>query len=643
MNRALELRQLPFLRGSRALHGLAIGLVLLYLWPYWVLGQDAHLRIHDQLDSVFLSLKVLAESGQLFAHPDEVIPLIGDGVLRASYPSPFFVVVWFFKLFGAFQGFVVNQLVIRLLAYWGMYRLLTQHFMKAENERLPAALAALLFACLPHYSLFGLSIAGQPLFFSALLNIRDRVDRGLDWFLCALFPAYSLLPLGGIFVLAAGALLCFADLMIRHPARWRVFSVLALTAVAVAVVEYQSLMVLTGLASGFQSHRVEFKIALPTSVMATVWENFRYGQYHAPSLEPRLMLPMVSVAVVYWGPWRGVADSARQRAAWGLTAICVALLATLLLAGKALPPAVLGMLVVLLALSALGVGLLALGTGVPRPTQLLFWALGATASISVWYGVWPVLWEMLLHWVPQAPYVNLSRFHYLHPFTWGVMFAAVLCLAWTRASRFGRTLVLALFAVQALFVWQQAEARQTQRSGDPSFRAFFASELFDEIKQRMVFSESSYAVISLGLDPAVAAYNGLRTLDGYLATYPLRYKREFRQIIAAELERSPRYREYFDDWGSRFFLTAQSLERPYGSPYLLRQVVDAQQTRVADLRMDTEAFRALGGRFLISAVPVDNAAELGLALVSVHENTDAAWQLHLYRLSSRSTLQNPAP
>lgn len=635
MINAAHSRQLSAPAASLPLHAAAIGLICLYLWPYWVLGQDAHLRVHDQLDSVFISLKVLAESDLLFAHPDTVIPAIGDGILRASYPSPFFAVVWFFKLFGAFQGFVANQLVIRLLAYWGMYRLLTQHVMKTEEERVPAALAALLFACLPHYSLFGLSIAGQPLFFSALLNIRSRIDSRLDWLICGIFPAYSLLPLGGIFVLAAGGLLFLIDLASRHPARWRLLSVLLLTALMAMVVEYQALMILTGLANGFQSHRVEFSTVHSASAMSAAWENFRYGQYHAPSAHQRLILPMAAIAIAAWGPWRGPSNTVRQQSAKGLAALCLILLGALLLVNKILPPTTLGALVVLLAISALALGFVTQGTNSPMPAQLLFWSIGVTAAISVWYGLSPMLWDSISQRAPGIPYVNLSRFHYMHPLAWAMVFAAVLCLAWSHAPRLGRTLAVLLFVLQALLVLQQAEAHQAKRSGDPTFRAFFAPDLFDEIKQRMGPGDSSSAVISLGLDPAVATYNGLHTLDGYLANYPLRYKRAFRQVISAELERNVRYREYFDHWGSRFFLTTQEIGRPKGAPYLPRSLVDQRQLRVTDLRLDTEAFRALGGRYLISAVPINNAEDLGLTQVSVHERADAAWRLHLYRLSSK--------
>lgn len=624
---------------SLALHVTAIGFICLYLWPYWVHGDEAHLRVHDQLDSMFISLKVIAQSNMLFAAPDAVIPDIGNGILRASYPSPFFVVIWFFKLFGAFQGFVANQLVIRLIAYWGMYRLLTKHVMKAKEEQIPAALAALLFACLPYYSLFGLSIAGQPLLFSALLNIRARNGSLLDWSICGIFPTYSLLPLGGVFVLAAGGSLFFVDLVRRHLGRWRLFAALSLTSLVALAVEYQTLMVLMGLVNGFQSHRVEFNIVPSTSVMAEAWNNFRYGQYHAPSVHDGLILPVATIALIAWGPWRGKVNTPNHRNAKTLAAICVILLIAMLLGSQTLSPSVLGALVGLLAASSMALGFVTRGTNSPLPAKLLFWSLGITASISVWYGLSPLLWKSISSWAPGVPYVNLSRFHYLHPFTWGIVLAAVLCLAWSHTPRLGRPLAAVLFLLQAALVLNQAEYRQAQHSSDPSFHAFFAPDLFDEIKQRMEPNDPLNAVISLGLDPAIATYNGLHTLDGYLGNYPLQYKHAFRQIIAAELARDAHYKQYFDDWGNRFFLTTQEIA-PWnsGAPYMFRSLVDHRELRVKDLRLNTKSLHELGARYLISAVPIDNAKDLGLTQVSVHERAHSAWRLHLYRLTSAPSL-----
>lgn len=43
----------------------AFSVILLYVLPLYILNEDAHIRVHDNLDSNIAWYKVLAESGQL--------------------------------------------------------------------------------------------------------------------------------------------------------------------------------------------------------------------------------------------------------------------------------------------------------------------------------------------------------------------------------------------------------------------------------------------------------------------------------------------------------------------------------------------------------------------------------------------------
>lgn len=60
-------------------------------------------------------------------------------------------------------------------------------------------------------------------------------------------------------------------------------------------------------------------------------------------------------------------------------------------------------------------------------------------------------------------------------------------------------------------------------------------------------------VISVGLDPMVAVYNGIKTIDGYHNLYPLDYKKKFRKIIEIELDNFPKFKDYYDNYGSRVY------------------------------------------------------------------------------------------
>jgi len=641
----------------RALHGLAwprqglhlvaVALVVLYLWPYWLLGQDAHVLVHDQLDSVFISLKILAESGLMFAHPDTPVPAMGIDVPRAAYPSPLFGVVLLFKLFGAFGGYVASQLIIRLVAYWGMYRLLTRHFLPGDEQRLPAALAALAFACLPHYALFGLSITGQPLFFSSLLAIRAGRGKTLDWIILALFPMGSLPALGGMFAILAGGLLWLADLVARRPGAWRLFWALVLAGAMTLVVEYQIVMIILKLARGFVSHRTEIELGQPglAAAWGRAWHNFQRGQYHAPSLQAAVILPAAAIALAgaAWGRdgvLRGPAGiwPRTSGAGWAAGAVLLALAvwAALLWRGSRLAPGVLAgamlTLALLLAVIAARVARMRPSSALSGPLRLLAWSLFAALLISFWYGLWPLLWAGIASVAPQLPYVNLSRFHYLHPMLWSMVLAALLAILWRQGRGAGKVAVALVVAVHGWTLVQHAEHRQSRLAGDPTFRQFFSPALFSGIHHALAAQTAAPVVVSVGLHPAVAAYNGLHTLDGYLANYPLAYKQAFRRLIAGELARDAKYRRYFDEWGSRFYIFSHELAAAGNAAFeLTRQRVDG--LRLDDLRFDTQAFKAMGGTHVISALPIGNARALGLELLTVAENPASPWRLFVYSAS----------
>ena len=73
----------------------------------------------------------------------------------------------------------------------------------------------------------------------------------------------------------------------------------------------------------------------------------------------------------------------------------------------------------------------------------------------------------------------------------------------------------------------------------PTFKNYMAADQFTEIKKYINEPVDSYSVVSLGISPSIAWYNGLYTLDGLLSIYDLRYKSYFRRIIAGELNKIP--------------------------------------------------------------------------------------------------------
>lgn len=82
-----------------------------------------------------------------------------------------------------------------------------------------------------------------------------------------------------------------------------------------------------------------------------------------------------------------------------------------------------------------------------------------------------------------------------------------------------------------------------------TFNGYYKYYNYDEIK-RIVKNERT---ISIGLDPMVAVFHGIRVVDGYHNLYPLSYKNKFRKIIFKELEKNQKFKEYYDNYGSRLY------------------------------------------------------------------------------------------
>ena len=66
---------------------------------------------------------------------------------------------------------------------------------------------------------------------------------------------------------------------------------------------------------------------------------------------------------------------------------------------------------------------------------------------------------------------------------------------------------------------------------------------------------------SFGLDPMVAAFHGVKVIDGYHNLYPKTYKDAFGEVIAAQLQHSSKGPGYYHDWGNRVYSFVQPLAK----------------------------------------------------------------------------------
>jgi len=571
----LLIPRLPMPVASRLrtpLAGALLGL-LLFLLPFALLQDRSYVLLDDNLD-VELTIPYLLTRHHvaLDYRPATVLTPVMNGLPRNALRPGLSATVLLFGLLEPLPAYLTQQALVRLLGLLGLYLLLRRHFLPAAGQRRLVAVLALAWAVLPAYSIYGLTVLGQPWLLLAFLNLRRGPGRWTDWAILAAFPLWSMFIFVGPFAVAAGAALLLLDRRQGRGVSWRAAAGLALLTAMYLVVEYPlfySLLV----AKQFVPHRVEFDLSQLSAPglragLKSAAQYFALGQYHASQFFRGATLLAVAAA---WGRLQDQPKERRQLAAL--------------------------------------VGLLAAG--------------------ALFCGFYPQFLALVQNRVPLLRTFNLSRLHFLTPLLWFVVLALSL-----RALPAGR-LRTALVAAQLLIglamntEWTNSlrELAGRPKPTEPSYRAYVAAALFGQVRhsiQRQTGQvPAAYRVACLGLPPAVAQLNGFYTLDSYQNNYPVTYKHCFRTIIAGELAKSPALRTYFDAWGNRCYLFSAELGKNFRVGAFPPRVVQ-------DFAFDAAAFRRLGGRYVLSAARLATPARGGLVLRGEFAARTAYWHLYLY-------------
>ncbi len=552
-------------------------------------GEGSRLPIMDGLDSYLPAHAILARGDVFFGHADAVFQPILGGIPRGCLPSETRILLILYRFLSAFQAYVVTEAILRVVALLGMVLLLRRHV-------LPKALAvvifgaSLCFALLPFYVHADLSVAGQPLLAYALLNLWQR-DKSLhNWLIIALFPFMSSLAFVGFAIPPLVAVWIAGDFLATRKFPWPLFLALVLLTAGYCATEYRLLLQLAA-GGGFVSHRAEFghegvglRLALSRAASDLV-----AGDGTAPSLQNAVIAP----------------------------AAILGLVCALVLARREMR-------------SEPRQGRLGDDRNQPcrRQLLLLLVLVLACTAISCWVGVCSFRgFESLLNasGIQVLKMLQLQRLTWMQAALWTLVFAAALAVI-SVAFRGGRFVACGLVLMQLLVVIsaQQHEHREQRLT----FAEFFSPALFGDIREFIASPPGSYRVASLGLYPTIPLYNGFYTVDGYWVNYPLEYKHRFRRVIAGELAKDPTLATYFDQWGSRCYLFSAELGREY------LYTKNSHKRRIERLDIDTGALSELGAQYILSAVEIGNAPELGLELQKTFVRDDSPWEIYLYRLAA---------
>jgi hypothetical protein len=540
---------------------IAFVVIVLCVSPLFILGENAHIRVHDNLDSNLAWYRVLAESGQILGPINATIPQIINGLPRNAFGTEFSLIVWLYALFPTMLAYAISQFITRFFAFLGMYLLLKKHFLTNPEWALLRIGTALTFALTPFWPSGMLSTLGMPLALWAFLNIRKGENGWTNYVVLTLLPLYSSIVLGFFFFLSAMGIFWLTDVLRGKGWNWRFFLSIAYMTLIFFITEYR--LVYSFLFDDEPNSRDEYfhaRLSFWQSIRLTL-KNFIDGHHHAATIHTLIILPSIILAFVFIFYKRN----------WKQEKVFV----------------------------------------------FLFWL---NIALSAWYAFWFYKgWLPLTERFHFLDTFNFARYHFLRPLVIYVLFALSLKILWFHWKKLTTFLVLA----QVIVAFHFNEELLFQKK--PTFKQFFAVEQFNEVKEHIGLPQETYRVASIGLHPAIAQYNGFYTLDTYNNFYPLSYKHEFRKIIEKELAKNKTIRTYFDEWGGRCYLFTAEL----GKHYMFKK---SSKKRLKNLELNLEPFKDMGGKYIFSAIPIDNANANNLELDKVFKSKSSAWKIYLYKV-----------
>lgn len=557
---------LPFALGILA--------VVVSFFPFYLLGVDSYINPRDQLDGEVLVYILRAQN---FFAP--VIEQFMNGMPATSLTPPSMGTLVLYMFMEPFSAYLANYVLMAVIAFCSMYVLLDRLL---DNKWL-AWIIGLMYSQLPFFSVYGLSVMGQPLLLYACVCIWQGEKPWKAFALTAFFGCFTSLVLVGYADLFL--MLCMALVMQirKHPATKYAWMQLAILFV-ILLLPNISLLGNILAPSDLVSHKTEMAIS-SSPLVTTFIDAFVNDQPHANALHSRIV------------PW-------------------------------------------LLAASAAGLLLYNHWTDDQKHKIWWLWGmLGAAVAIAGIYALWG--WEPIVKLRRALGGIFTSfqadRFYWLSPCVWFVAlgFLVWFLLQFAKHSVVQKisawTLAVVLLGVMAVTVYRGSNFRTnfdilrnpTNPATVEAWDSLYSPELFEEIEEYIGLPQESYKVASVGLYPSVPLYNGFYCIDGYSNNYDVEYKHAFRKIISKELEKSNDIQWYFDAWGNRCYVFSAEL----GKNYVFTK--DEDRT-IENLELSHDALKELDCDYIFSGVEIGNPEDSGLEYLASFEHEDSPYRISVY-------------
>jgi len=195
-----------------------------------------------------------------------------------------------------------------------------------------------------------------------------------------------------------------------------------------------------------------------------------------------------------------------------------------------------------------------------------------------------------------------------------------------RKLHFQVLFVVILLSLQLYVAYYSNWHRVTQVKGFASFEDYYAVKQFDVLKEDLKDEGlDDLRFISFGMEPAVALYNGLHTVDGYSTNYPLEYKHKFNRVNEVNSDDIFSIKEDrpSQKWGSKLYIMSinSSLEEY------------KKNLSISFLGFDEFIFKELGTDYLLSSYWLNYPEKRNLIFVKQYKGGENGWDVYLYRIN----------
>lgn len=563
-----------------------IALFFVVTLAYILIKQDnIYIQIHDLLDSNIAWIKMLKDNNT-FGKRNVTVPFLG-GIDRNYLYSELKAYMWLYMLFPTFQAIIIGWYVKIVMAMGGFIFLIKSIDYKIyyKNKAL-LVWCGFLYGLAPTYPPTSFAFASLPI----LLGVILRCYKKFSWkylILLLLYPVLSDFTLFGIFICGYLVVFFFIDWMVKKKACLRLLGCISVLVIGYIIVEWRLFDVMVfsnqeSLRSAMNVKYIDLLMAIKKSTIV-----FIKGYYHCGSLHTYVILPVCIIYVLYTDmlylrnrDWRLLS---RDPINW-----------------------------------------------------ILFWII----FNCMVYGLESVkiFRELVERFIPILRSYSFARTIWFNPFLWYTLFFLVLVrinkqkIVYTVAILAGLVVCIGPETYNHIFfnclditcdiIGEKKVEQIIGRNLELlSYREFYSEELFTNIKEDIAY-EGEWA-IAFGMHPSILEYNGISTLDGYLSYYPQNYKEKFRKLIEPQLKLDEVNREYFDSWGGRAYIYSDEIS------YNPSKIMSKEE---ANMNIDPDIFREMGGKYVFSRVRISNAKALSLDIVGIYTDEFSPYTIHVYRL-----------